>query len=188
MKHKMIELLKSRSKIVFTKGRLLDEYKLYGDQKRKRYYLPRQEYERNPLNEVQNFLYKRALFGLGIYTKQEIRQMHTKKKGKIRRIHLRTQRELNLWKQSLIIESTNQFLELFPNSPLAQEIIKDSTTDPLLSNNFTFRDLGIKKEHVVEKLLEAGILPNNFYDINKNHKHENSNKNMVAGSVSQGQS
>jgi len=173
MKAHKIEQLRSRSTIVYTNGKLLNDYRLYGDQKRKRYYLPRQEFERNPFNQVQNFLYKRALFGLSIYNKDEINEMHRKKKSKIRSIHLRTQKELTLWKQSIIIKTSNEFLKLFPNSPIAQEMIKDSSIDPLLSNNFTFQDLGIKKEHVVERLLDIGILPSNFYEINK---HENKTK------------
>jgi hypothetical protein len=168
MKEQIIEQLKSRSTIIATKGQLLEQYKLYGDQKRKRYYSPRQEYEKSPYNDVQNFIYKRALFGLSVYNKTEISKMHFNKKSKINRIHQRTQKELNIWKQLLIIKSSNKFLELFPNSPIAQEIIKDSKTDPLLSNNFTFGDLGIKKEHVVERLYEVGVLPRNFYEINKN--------------------
>lgn len=168
MKEQLIKQLKSRSTIIATKGQLLEQYKLYGDQKRKRYYSPRQEYERNPFNEVQNFIYKRALFGLSVYNKTEIREMHNKKRSKINRLHQRTQKELNIWKQLLIINYSNKFLEMFPNSPLAQQLIKDSSTDPLLNNNFTFGDLGIKKEHVIERLLKVGILPPNFHEINKN--------------------
>jgi hypothetical protein len=115
---------------------------------------------------VQNFLYKRALFGLDVYKKREIREMHPKERSKIARIHRRTQRELNSFKQQLVIQKSNVLLSVFHKSPLAQKILQESDTIPDLDNKFSFGDLGIKKEHVVERLHQAGILPSNFYEIN----------------------
>jgi len=49
----------------------LSEYQLYGN--------PNQrfvEYERDEFNTYQNFLYKRALFGLSVYSADELSIMH----------------------------------------------------------------------------------------------------------------
>ena len=166
MKAQLIEQLRSRSVKVYSNGKLLDDYRLYGDQKRKKYYVPTQEYDENSYNQVQNFLYKQALFGLSIYNKRELAEMPPKEKGKISKLRERTQGELNILKQKLIIERSNALLELFPNSPLAQTILTDDYVDPELENKFSFRDLGIKKEEVISRLCKARILPENFHQIN----------------------
>ena len=165
-KAQQIEQLRKRSTKIFSNGKLLNDYRRYGDQKRKRYYAPKQVYDKNSYNQVQNFLYKQALFGLGIYNKRELANMPKKEKSKISRLRERTQGELNILKQKLIIEKTNVLLELFPNSPLAQKILNDDYVDAGLENKFSFRDLGIKKEHVVSRLCKARILPENFHQIN----------------------
>jgi len=159
-----IEQLRSRSEKIYSAGKLLN-YRLYGDQKRKRYYI---QYERDPYNKVQNFLYKRALFGLNIFEKEEITLMHKDKRKRIQKVHKRTQRELTIWKQEIINKLTNDLFELFPKSILAQQLIEQHSTDPSFKNTFSFKELGIKKDHVVEKLYKSGILPNNFYELNEN--------------------
>lgn len=161
-----IELLRKHSVKVYSNGKLLDDYRHYGDQQRKKYYLPKQSYDEKSYNQIQNFLYKQALFGLGIYNKRELAQMPPKEKSKITKLRERAQGELNILKQKLIIEKSNALLELFPNSPLVQTILNDDYVDPTLENTFSFRDLGIKKEDVISRLCEAEILPQNFYEIN----------------------
>ena len=70
IKAQLIEQLRSRSTKVYSNGKLLDNYRLYGDQKRKKYYVEKQQYDENSYNQVQNFLYKQALFGLSIHNKR----------------------------------------------------------------------------------------------------------------------
>lgn len=158
-----IEQLRSRSKIVYSNGKLLD-YKLYGDTHRKKYW---QHYEKSSYSEVQNFLYKRAMFGLSIFKQQEIKEMHPEKRYRIIKAHKRTKKELNVCKQYIIKNITDEVLKLFPNSPLAQELINGSTIDPTFKPEFSFKELGIEKDAVVDRLHKVGILPNNFYDLNK---------------------
>jgi hypothetical protein len=161
--------LRSRSTIVYSKGQLLEDYKLYGD-KRRKYYAEEQVYENERYNQVQNFLYKRALYGLNLYNKREIRELKPYEKHQIQKVTNRTNKLLNVWKQKLIIKRSNELFELFPNSPLAQDLIKNKRVDPKLRNKFTFGDLSMRKEDVIDKLLEAGILPKNFYNINNENK------------------
>lgn len=165
IRNQQLEQLQKRSEKIYSNGKLLD-YKLYGDiyQKRRRY-VPPQQYE-NTYNQVQNFLYKRALYGLNIYTDKELQEMPRNIKNKIIKVYKRANKEITLLKQSLIIERSNALLSLFPNSPLAQDILNDDFVDPNLTNKFKFSDLGIRKEDVIEHLHSAGVLPENFYEIN----------------------
>ena len=162
-KSKDIEQLRSRSEKVYSNGKILD-YTLYGDTQRKKYY---QQYDRSPYNQVQNFLYKRAMFGLSIFEQEEIKTMHPEKRHRIIKVHKRTQRELNIWKQKIVKKNTDQFLKLFPNSPLAQDLLIESTIDTKFKNKLSFKELGIDKEQIVDKLHKAGILPTNFYELNE---------------------
>jgi len=161
-----VMLLRSHSEIVYSNGKLLD-YKLYGDlNKKKRYFVEKQEYTGQNYNQVQNFLYKRALFGLGIYNKQELKELTPKEKSKVISLHNRTRKELNKLKQQLVIKQSNYFFSLFPNSALAKDILDNPFIDPKLGNKFSFSDFGIKKEHVIDLLIEVNVLPKNFHQIN----------------------
>lgn len=160
-----IELLRRRSEKIYADGTLLN-YTLYGDQHCKRYYLPKQEYDVNIYNDVQNFLYKQAMFGLNAYTQKEIAEMPKKKYHKIIRLYTRTKKEVNIIKQSLVIKHSNQIFNLFPNSSLLRTIMQDDFVDPTVNNKLSLTDLGIKKEFVINRLYTVGILPNNFHQIN----------------------
>jgi hypothetical protein len=120
-------------------------------------------YEQDPYNEYQNFLYKRALFGLKMYNQEELNNMHPEKKERINKVHTRAQYVLNLWKQEKIIESTNKILSLFKKTSLAGVIIDlYSKPDPKFTSKINFKDLGISKEMIINKLLEEKILPKEF--------------------------
>ena len=123
-------------------------------------------YEQDPYNEHQNFLYKRALFGLNMYTPEEVKAMHWQKRKRIKKVHHRTQTVLNLWKQELMIEKTNRWFEiLFPNSTLTTELLDlYSDVDPVFVNRLSFLELGIDKNKVVSKLYEEKILPHDFLE------------------------
>lgn len=162
-KEQQIEQLRSRSEKVYANGQLLD-YKLYGDKSIKRYYW-KHEYNTDPYNQVQNFLYKQALFGLMIYKPDEVKELTPKERYKIISLQHKAVREMNVLKQEKIIKSTNNILALFTKSSLAKQIINDTHVDPKLFDNFSFNDLDIKKDQVVNRLHKAKILPDNFYEI-----------------------
>lgn len=142
---------------VFTDFQSLGEYIKNKDGK-KSYTQMQNEY-----SEYQNFLYKRALFGLKMYSEEEIKNMHWQKRKRIKKVHKRTQEELNKWKQARIIEITNKIFSLFHNSKIAKDFIDTySEPDPTYICRTPLRDLGIRKEDVIDRLLDKGILPHNF--------------------------
>jgi hypothetical protein len=126
------------------------------------------QFERDPFNSYQNFLYKRALFGLSVYQKEELEKMHWDKKRRIEKVHERAQKVLNLWKQ----EMTNQWLgtilsTVFHHSSFVKELNEKfgSETDEQYISKVDFKSLGVSKQQVVEKLIQEKILPANFYQL-----------------------
>lgn len=138
----------------------LTNYQLYGNTE--------YQYERDEFNPYQNFLYKRALFGLSVYSEKELSIMHWDKKSRIQKVHGRTQNVLNLWKQELSSKFINDlFSKLFWNSKFVRTMVdiypKDQ--DPFFKCNLDFKTLGVNKKQVVNKLIEEKILPHNFYQL-----------------------
>lgn len=131
-------------------------------------------YNHDSFNEYQNFLYNRALYGLTIFSYEELQMMHWEKKKRISKIHLRTKQVLNIWKQEVTniifdkifrpkletskVEFTKEFLELY---------VKE--TDPDLENKIPLKTLGITKKSIVSKLIKEGILPKDFNELKPVH-------------------
>jgi hypothetical protein len=144
----------------------LGSYQRYGNK------LQRQplQYEKDPFNSYQNFLYKRALFGLAVYTQEELVKMHSDKKKRIEKVHTRAQEILNLWKQELAGQWTVKLLNtLFWHSDLVKEFTEKfgEDTDPQYISKVDFKSLGVSKVDVINKLISEKILPNNFYQLTK---------------------
>lgn len=123
--------------------------------------------EYTALNSVQTFLYNRALFGLAVYTQEEIKEMHWEKRKRILKVHRRAQSTLNIWKQQVTnVLSSNIFSTLFPKSSLAKAFVETTEdVDPEYINKMTFKELGISKKNVIDKLITDGVLPINFYQL-----------------------
>jgi ribosome-interacting GTPase 1 len=117
------------------------------------------------LNDYQNFLYKRALYGLKVYTQEELDEMHPEKQERITRVYWKAQRVLNKYKQEVINKESNKIMKaLFPHSQLTKLFLTElNVTDPRFRNDLTFRQLGIDKPDIVNKLIERRVLPKNFY-------------------------
>jgi hypothetical protein len=151
-------------KIVYN-GRLA-EYQRFGNQFKK----SNVEYEKDKYNSYQNFLYKRALFGLSVYSEEEKAVMHTDKKKRIAKVHERAQQILNVWKQELTHEYTASLLgSMFYHSSFVKDYCEKfaGVTDPEYISPMEFKDLGITKDKIVQKLIEERILPFNFYQLSK---------------------
>jgi len=120
-------------------------------------------------NNYQNFLYNRALFGLSVYSQDDIKEMHWDKRKRIVKVHKRAQQTLNLWKQEINNHRiVNLFKKLFPEisitSPITQSLLGPEP-DPEIVCKLSFKDLRITKEAITQKLMLDGILPRNFYEL-----------------------
>ena len=124
------------------------------------------QYEQDKYSEYQNYLYKRALYGLNSLTEQEIVTMCSKKKQRIVNVYKRAQLVLNKLKQDITISYSNFiFKTLFPNSPITEYLLSDTETDSAFKNILTFKDLDINKDKIITIFMSEGILPKNFLSL-----------------------
>jgi len=95
--------------------------------------------------------------------------MKKEKRKRIVKVHKRTQKTLNVWKQEIIVALSNKlFTDIFPKSPFTKELLADCETDPIFKCHMSFKDLRINKPAIIQKLLCEGILPKDFYKLNTN--------------------
>jgi hypothetical protein len=153
-----MEKLKSRKERFEYVGKL-ENYQLNQD---KRY----MEYELDSYNSYQNYLYKRALYGLSAVTETELAQMCSKKKQRINRVYQKGQVVINLYKQKLTAAYSNLFFKtLFPNAPITDFLMGYEETDVNFKNTLTFKDLKISKEDIITVFIQEGVLPKNFMEM-----------------------
>lgn len=131
----------------------------------------RKRFEKDPYTEDQNFLYNRALYGLSVYTEEEIKTMNPQKRNRIKAVHKRAQICINRWKQEIIIALSDSFFKnRFPDSPITKELLECPecrAIDDSFRCRLTFKSLKITKAMVIERLIRDGILPKDFNHLNQ---------------------
>jgi hypothetical protein len=126
------------------------------------------QYEQDRYSSYQNYLYKRALYGLDALTQQELATMCSKKKQRIINVYKRAQVILNKFKQQVTIQYTNFiFKTLFPKSPITDVLLADNETDDKFKNTLTFKELDISKDQIITIFIAEGILPKNFLSLDR---------------------
>jgi hypothetical protein len=125
-------------------------------------------YETDGYSQYQNYLYKRALYGLDSLSEQELATVCSKKKQRIVNVYKKAQITLNKFKQQVTIQYSNfVFKTLFPNSPITDLLLSDTEVDENFKNTLTFKDLGITKDQIITIFMAEGILPKNFLSLDK---------------------
>lgn len=154
--------MNSTKKQKFEYSGKLEEYQLY---KKSTY----TKYEVDKYSQYQNYLYKRALYGLKSLPKEEFERMCKKKKYRINNVHRRAQRVLNVVKQRKVIDVTNTFFQSwFPNTTLTNFMLTNTETDEKFKNTLNFKDLNIDKDEIISIFIGEGILPKNFLSLDRN--------------------
>ena len=126
------------------------------------------QYEQDRYSSYQNYLYKRALYGLDALTQQELATICSKKKQRIINVYKRAQVILNKFKQQVTIQYTNFiFKTLFPKSPVTDFLLADTEIDEKFKNTLTFKELGISKDQIITIFITEGILPKNFLSLER---------------------
>ena len=127
------------------------------------------EYEQDRYTPYQNYLYKRALYGIDALSKEELQTICSKKLERIKRVHLKAQKVINRYKQSLTISYTNKLFELlWPSSPFTAFMMNSTETDDSFTNKLTFKDLNISKDDIISIFISEGVLPKSFLEIKNN--------------------
>ena len=122
-------------------------------------------FEKDPYNKHQNFLYNRVMYGLSIYSRDEVQEMDLQKKKRIIRIHKKTQTILNLWKQEIVNTLANKlFTDIFPRMDITNTLVEKFGIegDADYVNKMSFKMFNISKPQIVEKLIQSKVLPKNF--------------------------
>lgn len=120
-------------------------------------------YEKDKYSEYQNYLYKRALYGLNALNEEELATMCSKKKQRVVNVYKKAQVVINKLKQQVTIQYSNfLFKTLFPESPITAFLLADTEVDEKMINKLTFKDLKIKKEQIIAIFISEGVLPKNF--------------------------
>ena len=122
-------------------------------------------FEKDPYNSYQNFLYNRALFGLSIYSQDEISKMSIEKKKRINKSYKKCQVVVNLLKQEVTNQLANDFfVRWFPEMEITKSLVNyfGTTGHENHVNNMSFKMLKISKPLVIARLIETKLLPKNF--------------------------
>ena len=126
-----------------------------------------QKFDQFVLNSVQDELYYKTLYGLSGYTSEELAEMSRSKRSKVIITYTKAHRILNRWKQELINEYVNGFMsKLFPNSPVVKQLVGVNGYDNTLDcSHISFKELGVTRKAIINKLIEFRVLPENFYSL-----------------------
>jgi hypothetical protein len=123
-------------------------------------------YEQDSYTNYQNYLYKRALYGLNSLTEEELATICSKKKQRILNVYKRAQVVINSYKQKVTIAYSNHiFKTFFPNSPITDFLLSNTEVDEKFTNVLNFKDLGIDKKQIIAIFMTEGILPRNFLSL-----------------------
>lgn len=124
------------------------------------------ELDKPVFNRVQQQLYGEVIYGLSVFSQEQIQKLPAGRKARIFLINKRVQHFLNRWKQEIVDEQFNKFIiELFPKSSIAKQMSQIKGYDRGYKSKLTFKELGLTQEMIAKKLIEAGFLPSNFFQL-----------------------
>jgi hypothetical protein len=144
---------------------VFSDFQTFGNNfKGKRYYNNEEQtvmsYEKDVYSERQNFLFRKALKGLHAYDLKEVKKMRPDQIQRIKKINAKALSEINILKQEKLIEITNAIFSIFHNSPFAKGIVKEfSEPHKRFRCEASWKELGITKAMVIERLVDKKILP-----------------------------
>lgn len=123
-----------------------------------------QDYEPLKFNYTQYRMYYSLLNGLKFYKPEIVAKFSQAKKDHITRKHKKTQQVINRWKNQIVNAYSNHiFKSIFWNSDIAKEMVALTEQDDTALNTMTFRELGLQKHQIAQKLIEHKLLPDNFF-------------------------
>jgi hypothetical protein len=125
-----------------------------------------QPLEQPPFNAIQQKLYAEAVYGLSYYSDQDVREMSKSKKLRVLARYAKAQRVLNRWKQEIVYEKVDSFLlALFPHSAITKALVETKGYDRSSRESHTFKELGLTPQDIASKLMEAHLLPQDFFQL-----------------------
>lgn len=159
----------NETKTKFQYSGKLEEYQIQAKEKQYQAVVERKvKYQLKSYTKYQNLLYKRALYGMGGYKKEELENLSEERKQLINRIYYKGQVAINLYKQKVTNRLSNLvFEEYFPESPITAFFKECNEVDEEHKNTLTFKELNINKDQIITIFIEEGVLPKNFHSLKK---------------------
>ena len=118
------------------------------------------------LNSYQYFLFRRAIYGLEVYSQEELRYISSQKKKRIMHVHQHALDVINLFKQRVLSEKANRILgKVLYSSRDIKVFISINETDPEFQCELKLESLGIQRMDIARELVEKKCLPYNFWDL-----------------------
>lgn len=143
----------------------LDKQQLYGTTHKDIHY---QRVAPKHFNSVQQFMYRRALYGLAVYEQHEISKMSRQEKFSIIKMQKKAQRVINIFKIDTINTQLRAFFgKYFHNSAFAKEFMDEKYTTYNDVCKIQFKDLGINKHMIAQRLVENDVLPLDFFQLKR---------------------
>lgn len=125
-----------------------------------------QELETPVFNRKQQRLYAEVVYGITMYTEAELSRIPGNVKYDIIQRFKKAQVVLNEWKQQIVEQSVNKFLEnIFPKSSTVKVFNSIQGADATLKCKLPFKELGINQQMIAEKLVSTGMLPKDFFQL-----------------------
>lgn len=125
-----------------------------------------QSIEKPVFNKVQQRLYAEAVYGLTIYTPEQVAALPGKRRHELLMLFKRSQDILNNWKQEIVDARMTHLLEkLFPNSSIVKVFSSIRGVESGIKCRQTFKELGINQSMIAQKLVQSGILPADFFQL-----------------------
>lgn len=117
------------------------------------------------LNNVQRQMYRRLMYGLDNYSKQERAEMSTDVLVKIIRNYQKAQKILHVMKAKVFYAAeTKLFNAIFTDE---NQQVKDRDADWMLPipKEATLNKLGITPKMIIDEFIKRKLLPKNFYEL-----------------------
>lgn len=140
----------------------LERIQLHGNKLNNRSY---QSYKPSRFTEIQQRMYADVLYGLNEESKK---RLSAEEQRIVLEKHQKAQRVINNWKNEIVANYVdNIFGKIFWHSDISKEMIKSARRDKRskVLNNMSFKDLGLEKRHVAQKLIAHNLLPEDFFQL-----------------------
>lgn len=125
-----------------------------------------QEFEKPVFNLAQQIIYSEAVYGLKSYTENQLSKIPEVRKKAICHRFNKVQRLLNGWKQEIVGQRIDNLLvSLFPKSKIIKHMASVKGYDDNIKQPQSFKALGISKLDIANKLIDARLLPKEFFQI-----------------------
>jgi len=125
-----------------------------------------QKLESFEFNETQQRIFSTLVYGFEYIPNEQIKKLPEPIKRRIIVNYTIARKLLKRWKQEIINETINSFFsKTFPKSKVAKQMISQNGYDDDLECTITFKELGVSERSIANKLIEFGLLPQNFFNL-----------------------